>query len=54
LGVHSFLRAQQVIRYTESALAQIAAEIDLLATEEGLPAHGAAVLIRDAKHRHAE
>lgn len=54
LGVHSFLRAQQVIRYTESGLAQIAAQIDLLAIEEGLPAHGSAVLIRGAKDRHAE
>ena len=46
LGVHSFLRAQQVIRYTEDGLAQLAAEIDLLATAEGLPAHGAAVVAR--------
>ena len=46
LGVHSFLRAQQVIRYTEDGLAQLAAEIELLATAEGLPAHGAAVVAR--------
>jgi len=49
LGVHSFLRAQQVVRYTESGLADIAAEIDLLAVAEGLPAHGAAVVIRSQK-----
>ncbi len=54
LGVHSFLRAQQIIRYTESGLAQIGAKIDLLATEEGLPAHGTAVMIRASEHRHAE
>lgn len=49
LGVHSFLRAQQVIRYTESGLEELAAEIDLLAAAEGLPAHGAAVVIRSKK-----
>jgi histidinol dehydrogenase len=54
LGVHSFLRAQQVVRYEQSALAEIASQIDRLATEEGLPAHGAAVVIREQNHRHAE
>ena len=49
LGVHSFLRAQQVIRYTEGGLAELAAQIDLLAAAEGLPAHGAAVVIRGEK-----
>ena len=49
LGVHSFLRAQQVIRYTEGGLAELAAQIDLLAAAEGLPAHGAAVVIRAEK-----
>lgn len=46
LGVHSFLRAQQVIEYTESALVEIGAQIELLATEEGLPEHGTAVRFR--------
>jgi histidinol dehydrogenase len=54
LGVHSFLRAQQVVRYDQSALLAISAQIDRLAVEEGLPAHGAAVVIREQKHRHAE
>jgi histidinol dehydrogenase len=49
LGVHTFLRAQQVVRYTESGLAELRAEIDLLAAAEGLPAHGAAVVIRSQK-----
>jgi histidinol dehydrogenase len=52
--VHSFLRAQQVVRYDQSALLAISAQIDRLAVEEGLPAHGAAVVIREQKHRHAE
>jgi histidinol dehydrogenase len=54
LGVHSFLRAQQVVRYDQAALGAIAAQIDRLANEEGLPAHGAAVVIREQKHRHAD
>ena len=49
LGVHTFLRAQQVVRYTDSGLAELRAEIDLLAAAEGLPAHGAAVVIRSQK-----
>ena len=47
LGVHSFLRAQQVINYSASALAEIAVEIDLFARAEGLPAHGDAIKTRD-------
>jgi histidinol dehydrogenase len=49
LGVHTFLRAQQVVRYSEAGLAEIQAQIDLLAAAEGLPAHGAAVVIRSQK-----
>lgn len=47
LGVHSFLRAQQVIEYSQSALAEIALDIDRFARAEGLPAHGDAIRIRD-------
>lgn len=54
LGVHSFLRAVQVIDYSEPALAEIAERIRLFADEEGLPSHGDAVQIRVATRRHAE
>ena len=54
LGVHSFLRAVQVIDYSEPALAEIAEQIRLFADEEGLPSHGDAVQIRVATRRHAE
>jgi histidinol dehydrogenase len=47
LGVHSFLRAQQIIDYSASALQEIGAQIDLLAREEGLPEHGTAVRLRN-------
>jgi histidinol dehydrogenase len=47
LGVHTFLRAQQVIDYTRHGLAALSESIDILANAEGLPAHGAAVLARD-------
>jgi histidinol dehydrogenase len=47
LGVHSFLRAQQVINYSSAALAEIVREIDLFARAEGLPAHGDAIKSRD-------
>ena len=46
LGVHTFLRAQQVIDYSRDALATIADRIDQFAKSEGLPAHGAAVQAR--------
>jgi len=54
LGVHSFLKAIQVIEYSEQALAEISARIRLFADEEGLPSHGDAVQIRAGKPRHAE
>jgi histidinol dehydrogenase len=46
LGVHTFMRAQQLIDYSPSGLATIAPEIDRFAKAEGLPAHGDAVVIR--------
>ncbi len=46
LGVHTFLRAQQVIDYSAEALAEVTEKLDLLAITEGLPAHGAAAKIR--------
>ncbi|WP_028046923.1 histidinol dehydrogenase [Cellulomonas sp. URHE0023] len=46
LGVHSFLRAVQVIEYGADALAEIADRIVALADAEGLPAHGEAVRAR--------
>ena len=49
LGVHTFLRAQQVINYTEGALAQVAERVDDFAKSEGLSAHGDAVTIRFKK-----
>ena len=46
LGVHTFLRAQQVIDYREGALAEIAEKVERFAVAEGLPAHGEAVSVR--------
>ncbi|WP_426595372.1 histidinol dehydrogenase [Cellulomonas sp. McL0617] len=46
LGVHSFLRAVQVIEYDADALADVADRIVALAEAEGLPAHGEAVRAR--------
>lgn len=46
LGVHSFLRPQQVIRYGRVGLEELVGPLDLLARTEGLPAHGAAARIR--------
>ncbi|MFJ3383273.1 MULTISPECIES: histidinol dehydrogenase [unclassified Curtobacterium] len=46
LSASTFLRPQQVIRYTATALAEVAPHIVALATEEQLPAHGAAVTER--------
>ena len=49
LSVHTFLRAQQVIEYTEAALEQVAGLVNEFAQAEGLPAHGDAVTIRFRK-----
>ena len=46
LGVHSFLRAQQIIDYSELGLAPIAELVTKFANAEGLPAHGEAVTAR--------
>lgn len=46
LGVHSFLRAQQVIDYDQVGLAAVAESISTFADAEGLPAHGEAVRAR--------
>lgn len=46
LGVHSFLRAQQIINYQAEGLQPIASLVDLFAKAEGLPAHGAAITAR--------
>ena len=46
LGVHSFLRAQQVIDYSEDALASIAERVRDFAESENLPAHGQAITAR--------
>jgi histidinol dehydrogenase len=46
LGVHSFLRAVQVIEYDRDALAEVADRIVAIAQDEDLPAHGEAVLAR--------
>jgi histidinol dehydrogenase len=46
LGVHTFLRPQQVIRYDRAALSAVSGHIAALADAEDLPAHGEAVLAR--------
>lgn len=46
LGVHSFVRAVQVVEYDADALAQVADRVVALADAEGLPAHGEAVRAR--------
>ncbi|MCA0143549.1 histidinol dehydrogenase [Blastococcus sp. LR1] len=46
LSVQSFLRGIHVIEYDEAALAEVAPHIDALAGAEDLPAHAAAVRIR--------
>ncbi|WP_348788057.1 histidinol dehydrogenase [Leifsonia sp. NPDC080035] len=46
LGAYSFLRPQQVIRYEQDALREVADRIVALSGAEDLPAHGEAVTIR--------
>ena len=46
LGVHSFVKAVQVIEYDAAALAEVADLIVALANAEDLPAHGEAVRAR--------
>lgn len=46
LGVHSFIRAQQVIDYSRAGLVPIADLVQEFAQAEGLPAHGEAIAAR--------
>lgn len=46
LGVHSFLKVSQVIDYDRQGLAEVADHVRVLASSEGLPAHGEAVRLR--------
>ena len=46
LGVHTFLRPQQVIDYSKDALAEIHEQIVRFAESEQLPGHGDAVRVR--------
>lgn len=51
LTVRSFVKAVHVIDYTESALAEIAGQIENFANAEDLPSHGAAVSVRFQEDR---
>ncbi|WP_157002653.1 histidinol dehydrogenase [Agromyces laixinhei] len=46
LSAATFLRPQQIVRYDEAALREVAPVIAALSAEENLPAHGAAVTAR--------
>lgn len=46
LGVNTFLRPQQVIKYSKSALSEVANNVVAIADSEGLQAHGDAIRIR--------
>jgi len=46
LGAYTFLRPQQVIRYSRDALRAVEDKVVALATAENLPAHAAAVTAR--------
>lgn len=48
LNVTTFLKAVQVIEYTEAALAEVRGHVVALSTAEDLPAHGDAVQVRFA------
>lgn len=48
LNVNTFLKAIQVINYSEAALSDVAAHVINLANAEDLPAHGDAVAVRNA------
>ncbi len=49
LGAASFLRPQQVVRYSAAALAEVRRDVTTLAAAEGLPAHGEAIEARFAE-----
>jgi len=51
LSAATFLRPQQVVRYDENALREVAPVIATLAEEEDLPAHGEAVTARFGERR---
>jgi histidinol dehydrogenase len=51
LSVQSFLRGIHVVEYDEQALADVAAHIDVLAGAEDLPAHAAAVRVRQSSRQ---
>jgi len=46
LGVHTFLRPQQVVEYNETALSEVSTNVVAIADSEGLEAHGEAIKIR--------
>ena len=46
LGAYTFLRPQQIVRYEQSALAEVADRLVALSRAELLPAHGEAVSAR--------
>lgn len=46
LGVHTFLRPQQVVEYSAPALKEVTEAMRVFSTAERLPAHGDAALIR--------
>lgn len=46
LGVHTFLRPQQVVDYSEGALREVSQSLEIFANAEGLSAHGDAARIR--------
>ncbi len=46
LGAYTFLRPQQIVRYSEAALSEVADRIVRLAGAEDLPAHGEAITAR--------
>lgn len=46
LSVYSFLRQQQVVSFSEQALAEASGQVEIFAKAEGLPGHADAVSIR--------
>jgi len=46
LGVHTFLRAQQVVKYSAEALKEVSHDLSVLANAENLPAHAESVRVR--------
>ena len=46
LGVHTFLRAQQLVDYNQDALAAVAQKVRDFANAEGLSGHGDAITAR--------